>query len=75
VDTFEDAFPLGLLCGTSENPVELLIEQGTDNFLFTRYYDADGNLTRRTVHEHFDAMVVNPATGLSVLTTQIAEFT
>jgi hypothetical protein len=72
VDQLEQ-IPSGLLCGTAANPVELLLS-GTDNFALTRYYNTDGNQTRRTVHEHFDATILNPATGLTALTTQIAEF-
>jgi hypothetical protein len=63
-----------VFCGPAEHPVELLVEQGTDSVQLTRYYNTAGNLTRRFRHEEWQATVLNPATGLTAPTTQIAQF-
>ena len=44
------------------------------NVSLIRFYDADGNFFRRHRGEQSEATVLNPVTGLTVLTTQIAEF-
>lgn len=72
VDTISDA-PLGIVCGTADNPVELLFS-GTDSFRFTRYYDKAGNFTRRLTHEDFQGFVYNPVTGLSANASQLSNF-
>lgn len=72
VDSISDA-PLGIVCGTAENPVELVFS-GTDSFRFTRYYDRAGNFTRRVTHEDFQGFVINPVTGLSANLTQVSNF-
>ena len=65
--------PFGIMCGTAQNPVELLVS-GTDTFRLTRYYDSAGNLARRSRHEDFRGVIVNPVTGLSATTLQISNF-
>jgi hypothetical protein len=66
--------PFGVVCGTAQNPVELLIS-GTDAFRLTRYYDTGGNLARRFRHEHFEGTLLNPVTGLTARLTAAANFT
>ena len=66
--------PTGLFCGTTANPIELLEVDGHTNVNLVRFYDADGNFFRRHRSEQTEATVLNPVTGLTVLTTQIAEF-
>ena len=67
--------PSGLFCGTTANPIELLFVDASSTAKVIRFYDADGNLTRRLRREQNVATVLNPVTGLTLLTTQIAEFT
>ena len=66
--------PTGLFCGTTANPIELLEVDGHTNVNLIRFYDADGNFFRRHRGEQTEATVLNPVTGLTVRTTQIAEF-
>ena len=66
--------PSGLFCGTTANPIELLLVDGHTNVSLIRFYDADGNFFRRHRGEQTEATILNPVTGLTVLTTQIAEF-
>lgn len=61
--------PSGIVCGTADNPVEL-VYYGTDEYFITRYYNRGGYLTRRTVQETIDATIVNPVTGLSANLSQ-----
>ena len=67
--------PSGFLCGDAASPIELVGVDAIDQLEFTRIYDADLNLVTRTVHEHFSVTYLNPVTGLSVESTQIAEVT
>ena len=39
--------PSGLFCGTTANPIELLMVDGHTNVNLVRFYDADGNFYRR----------------------------
>jgi hypothetical protein len=66
--------PSGLFCGTTADPIELLFVDASSTAEVIRFYDADGNFTRRLRREQNVATVLNPVTGLTVLTTQIAEF-
>jgi hypothetical protein len=66
--------PSGLFCGTTANPIELLIVDGHTNVRLIRFYDADGNFVGRHRLEQTEATVLNPVTGLTILTTQIAVF-
>jgi len=67
--------PTGLFCGTTANPIELLGVDASSTANVIRIYDADGNFTRRLRREQNVATILNPVTGLTVMTTQIAEFT
>lgn len=60
----DDPAPVGILCGTPNNAIELI---GTDtvNQRATRYYNRDGNLTLRVIHEDIQGTITNPVTGLS----------
>ena len=52
----------GIFCGGVE-----LLDQGTRMIAATRYYDADGNLTRRErVYDFDDTHLTNPLTGATV---------
>ena len=66
--------PTGSFCGSTANPIELLLVDSHTNVSLIRFYDADGNFFRRHRREQTEATVLNPVTGLTVLTTQIAEF-
>jgi hypothetical protein len=49
----------------------IVYDQGTDNLDATRYYDANGNLTRRVLRDKWtDAQKSNPLTGLTAPYTQ-----
>jgi hypothetical protein len=51
----------------------IVYDQGTDQTDATRYYDANGNLTRRVLHDKWtDAQKSNPLTGLTAPYTQSA---
>jgi hypothetical protein len=63
-----DQEPLGVVCGTSQNPVELLMS-GTETARLTRYYDTAGNLTRRFTRDRFEGTIINPVTGLTAIAT------
>jgi len=67
--------PSGLFCGTTADPIELLFVDASSTAEVIRFYDANGNFTRRLRREQNVATVLNPVTGLTVLTTQIGEFT
>jgi hypothetical protein len=48
-----------------------LLDQGTDHLDATRYYDSNGNLTRRVLRDQWtDAQKTNPLTGLTAPYTQ-----
>lgn len=67
-----DQEPTGIICGTAQNPVELL-ESGTDVTRATRYYDAAGNLTRRVEDFDFEGTIINPVTGLTAKLKSITD--
>ena len=58
-------------CGTDADPVELVWQDGTDSFEFTRTYDVAGYLLKKTTHEHVEVRLVNPVTGLSAFNTGV----
>jgi len=66
--------PVGEFCGADSDPIELVFD-GTDARRATRYYDTNGDIVLRKVSEQIDAKLIDPATGRSIITTQIAEFT
>jgi hypothetical protein len=54
----------------------LIFDQGTVRQVVTRYYDTNGNLTRRVIHEFWsDAQKSNPATGATAPYTQAINIT
>lgn len=59
-----DAEPTGIICGTPQNPIELL-ETSTSTLSATRYYDSAGNLTRRFRYTRMEGTITNPATGIT----------
>ena len=62
VDPYEFE-PTGIFCGSGNNVVEIL-DSGIRDIQATRWYDGDGNLTRRLRRFLFrDAHLTNPATG------------
>jgi hypothetical protein len=67
--------PSDLFCGPTANPIELLFVDSRTDVSVIRFYNADGNFVGRHRREQTVATVLNPVTGLKILTTQIAEFT
>jgi hypothetical protein len=58
--------PVGIVCGFGDSTIEIL-DTGTRVVDATRWYDRDGNLTRRLRMNAFhDAYLTNPATGQKV---------
>ena len=72
--TSEGPSPSGLFCGSASNPIELLFVDGHTNVRLIRFYDEDGNFVGRHRLEQTEATVLNPVTGLTVVTSQIAVF-
>ena len=71
VETF-DQEPTGIVCGTAQNPVEL-IQTGTNTLRPTRYYDTAGDLTRRFISERLEGIIINPVTRLTAKLTGVNE--
>ena len=66
----EDPVDTGIVCGSGDDAFDIW-DQGTEYQHATRYYDADGNLTRRVNHERWTpAWWSNPLTGDVVPYTQ-----
>jgi hypothetical protein len=57
--------PFGILCGSSQNPIDL-IEADTGSQDATRYYDTQNNLVRRVIRDVFVGTLTNPVTGAYV---------
>ena len=56
----------GLTCGTGANAFAIL-DRGSFRQRATRYYDADGNMTRRVLHERYTlGQLTNAATGKTI---------
>jgi hypothetical protein len=53
--------PSGVVCAGTE----LLVSQDRD-VVGKRFYDADGNLTRRHFRESFDGTITNPSSGITL---------
>ena len=53
--------PSGVVCGGTE----LLVSQ-TRDVVGKRFYDGDGNLTRRHFREIFDGTITNPSSGITL---------
>jgi hypothetical protein len=66
----EDPVDTGIVCGTGDSAFDIW-DQGTVHQHATRYYDADGRLTRRVNHERWtSAWWSNPLNGDIVSYTQ-----
>jgi len=60
----------GIICGTGPNAFEILDNSALHQYA-TRYYDQDGNLTRRVIHEvYIFGETINSVTGATVPYTQ-----
>jgi hypothetical protein len=59
----ENPVDTGIVCGSGADAFAIF-DQGVINQHVSRYYDATGNLTRRVIHENWDAtQFSNPLTG------------
>src|SRR5215213_4493948 len=59
-------------CGNGD----VIFDQGTVRQVVIRYYDTDGNLTRRVIHEYWsDTQKSNPLTGATAPYTQASNIT
>ena len=61
--------PTGLICGTGPNSFEV-VSSDTRTVTGRRYYDENGDLTRRHFREVFVGTLTNPLTGASLDFTQ-----
>jgi hypothetical protein len=55
----------GLVCGSGDAAFTVF-DSGSSSTELARYYDRDGNLTRRVVRDSIEAVSTNPLTGASV---------
>ena len=55
----------GIACGSGSSAFDMF-DSGVESQVAIRYYDADGNLTRRVIHETYDSAFSDPLTGASV---------
>jgi hypothetical protein len=71
----EDPYDTEIPCGSGANAFTIW-DQGIVDQVATRYYDADGNLTRRVVHEDWrPGQFSNPLTGATVAYRQTGNIT
>src|SRR5690242_8514926 len=71
----EEPVDTGIVCGSGPDAFDIF-DQGQFDQHVIRYYDRDGNLTRRVVHEQWtDSHWSNPLTGSVVPYTQQNNFT
>jgi len=59
----------GIVCGSGASAFDIF-DQGTHNQHAIRFYNADGNLTRRVIYDQYFSQVSNPLTGTAVPYTQ-----
>jgi len=59
----------GITCGTGAGAVDIL-DQGTHNQHAIRFYNTDGNLTKRVIYDQYFSQFSNPLTGAAVPYTQ-----
>jgi hypothetical protein len=70
-----DPYDTGIVCGSGANAFDI-IDQGIVDQVVVRYYNADGNLTRRVIHEYWrPGQFSNPLTGAIVPYTQTGNLT
>jgi hypothetical protein len=55
----------GLICGTGDDAFTVF-DAGEFTERARRWYDRDGNLIRRVLHDHIEAFSTNPVTGATV---------
>ena len=55
----------GITCGTGAGAVDIL-DQGTHNQHAIRFYNTDGNITRRVIYDQYFGQWSNPATGAAI---------
>ena len=55
----------GVACGSGSTAFDMF-DSGVESQVAARYYDADGNLTRRVIHQTNDSALSNPLTGASI---------
>jgi len=59
----------GITCGTGAGAVDIL-DQGTHNQHAIRFYNTDGNLTKRVIYDQYFSQFSNPLTGAAIPYTQ-----
>jgi hypothetical protein len=59
----------GITCGTGAGAVDIL-DQGTHNQHAIRFYNTDGNLTKRVIYDQYFSQFTNPLTGAAMPYTQ-----
>jgi len=55
----------GIACGSGANAFDIF-DSGVESQVAARYYDADGNLTRRVIHQTQVSMFSNLANGMAI---------
>jgi hypothetical protein len=55
----------GIPCGSGATAFDIF-DQGTDYQHAIRYYDTDGNLTRRVIYDHYFSQWTSPLTGAAI---------
>lgn len=67
--------PTGIICGSGATAFEIVDNPGFVRQEATRWYDADGNLVRRDVHEVWaQSAWINPVAGTSVAYRQAVNY-
>ena len=59
----------GIACGSGAGAFDIL-DQGTHNQHAIRFYNTDGNLTKRVIYDQYFSQFTNPLTGASIPYTQ-----
>ena len=66
----------GIVCGSGANAFHIFDQGGSLNQHVIRYYDQNGNLTRRVIQDNWDASQwSNPLTGRFIPYTQLNTYT
>lgn len=53
------------MCGSGAGAVDIL-DQGTHNQHAIRFYNTDGNLTKRVIYDQYFSQFTNPVTGAAI---------
>ena len=56
---------IGIACGSGATGFDVF-DSGVQSQVAARYYDADGNLTRRVIHDTYHSAFSNPLTGATI---------